>query len=144
MKNAKKNISQIPKSPGKDAFYATGRRKTSTARVWIKPGSGKITINRKNMLDYLSRSTHRMIIGNPFNITNTAGNIDVWCTVKGGGLSGQTGAICHGISRALVKLNMDLRSTLKKAGLLTRDSRAVESKKYGRHKARRGFQFAKR
>ena len=144
MNNAKKVNSQAPQSPGKKAIYATGRRKEAAARVWVKSGSGKVTINRKNVADYLTRPTHRMLISRPFTLTNTVGSIDVWCTVKGGGPSGQTGAICHGISRALVKLNINLRSVLKKAGLLTRDDRTVESKKYGRHKARRSFQFAKR
>jgi small subunit ribosomal protein S9 len=144
MSSAKEANIQPPQSPGKNTIYATGRRKEATARVWVKSGSGKITINRKNIMDYLTRPTHRMMISRPFTLTSTVGSIDVWCTVKGGGPSGQTGAICHGISRALVKLNIDLRSKLKKAGLLTRDDRTVEPKKYGRHKARRGFQFAKR
>ena len=127
-----------------EIFYATGRRKESTARVWISKGSEKIAINRKNESDYLPRSVLRMIIRQPFSGTKTDGMYDVWCTVAGGGLSGQAGAIKHGISRALDKADPSLHLDLKKEGFLTRDSRTVERKKYGQKKARKSFQFSKR
>ena len=124
--------------------YATGRRKDATARVWLKPGSGKVTVNGKDQEVYFARPTLRLIIDQPFTITDRQGQYDVVATVKGGGLSGQAGAVKHGISQALAKYEPALRSTVKAAGFLTRDSRVVERKKYGRAKARRSFQFSKR
>ena len=124
--------------------YATGRRKDATARVWLKPGSGKVIINGKDQEVYFARPTLRLIIDQPFTITDRQGQYDVIATVRGGGLSGQTGAVKHGISQALTKYEPALRSTVKAAGFLTRDSRVVERKKYGRAKARRSFQFSKR
>ncbi len=124
--------------------YATGRRKDATARVWLKPGSGKVTVNGKDQEVYFARPTLRLIIDQPFAITERQGQYDVVATVKGGGLSGQAGAVKHGISQALTKYEPTLRSTVKAAGFLTRDSRVVERKKYGRAKARRSFQFSKR
>jgi small subunit ribosomal protein S9 len=124
--------------------YATGRRKDATARVWLKPGTGKITVNGKDQETYFARPTLRLIINQPFGITDRTGQYDVVATVKGGGLSGQAGAVKHGISQALTKYEPALRSTVKAAGFLTRDSRVVERKKYGRAKARRSFQFSKR
>ena len=124
--------------------YATGRRKDAVARVWIKPGSGKITVNGRDQEVYFARPTLRLVINQPFQIVGRAGQYDVICTVKGGGLSGQAGAVKHGISQALTKYEPELRSTVKAAGFLTRDSRVVERKKYGRAKARRSFQFSKR
>ena len=124
--------------------YATGRRKDATARVWLKPGSGKVTVNGKDQEGYFARPTLRLIIDQPFAITERQGQYDVVATVKGGGLSGQAGAVKHGISQALTKYEPALRSTVKAAGFLTRDSRVVERKKYGRAKARRSFQFSKR
>ncbi|HEX5644077.1 MAG TPA: 30S ribosomal protein S9 [Erythrobacter sp.] len=124
--------------------YATGRRKDAVARVWVKPGSGKITVNGKDQETYFARPTLRLIINQPFGITDRAGQYDVVATVKGGGLSGQAGAVKHGIAQALSKYEPALRSTVKAAGFLTRDSRVVERKKYGRAKARRSFQFSKR
>ena len=124
--------------------YATGRRKDATARVWLKPGSGKVIVNGKDQEVYFARPTLRLIIDQPFTITDRQGQYDVVATVKGGGLSGQAGAVKHGISQALTKYEPALRSTVKAAGFLTRDSRVVERKKYGRAKARRSFQFSKR
>ncbi|MBD2843180.1 30S ribosomal protein S9 [Erythrobacter rubeus] len=124
--------------------YATGRRKDATARVWVKPGSGKVTVNGKDQEVYFARPTLRLIINQPFAITEREGQYDVVATVKGGGLSGQAGAVKHGISQALAKYEPALRATVKSAGFLTRDSRVVERKKYGRAKARRSFQFSKR
>ncbi|WP_338446933.1 30S ribosomal protein S9 [Pelagerythrobacter marensis] len=124
--------------------YATGRRKDAVARVWIKPGKGTITVNGKDQETYFARPTLRLIINQPFAITDRVGQFDVIATVKGGGLSGQAGAVKHGISQALAKYEPALRSTVKAAGFLTRDSRVVERKKYGRAKARRSFQFSKR
>jgi small subunit ribosomal protein S9 len=124
--------------------YGTGRRKESVARVWIKPGSGNITVNGKFVSEYFSRPVLQSLITQPFSVSNRTGSYDVWCTVIGGGLSGQAGAIRHGISRALVDYEPDLRVSLKSAGMLTRDSRVVERKKYGLKKARRSFQFSKR
>ena len=124
--------------------YATGRRKDATARVWLKPGSGKVIVNGKDQEVYFARPTLRLIIDQPFTITDCQGQYDVVATVKGGGLSGQAGAVKHGISQALTKYEPALRSTVKAAGFLTRDSRVVERKKYGRAKARRSFQFSKR
>ena len=124
--------------------YATGRRKDATARVWIKPGTGKVTINGRDQEVYFARPTLRLIIDQPFSITDRQGQYDVVATVKGGGLSGQAGAVKHGISQALTKYEPELRGVVKAAGFLTRDSRVVERKKYGRAKARRSFQFSKR
>lgn len=125
--------------------YATGRRKTATARVFLSPGTGKITINKREAPEYFRRATLMMIMNQPFEVTETAGEFDVWATVRGGGLSGQADAIKHGISRALNRLNREkFRSTLKRAGFLTRDPRAVERKKYGQPGARKRFQFSKR
>jgi small subunit ribosomal protein S9 len=124
--------------------YATGRRKDAVARVWIKPGSGKITINGRDQEVYFARPTLRLVINQPFGIAERDGAYDVVCTVKGGGLSGQAGAVKHGISQALTKFEPILRAPVKAAGFLTRDSRTVERKKYGKAKARRSFQFSKR
>ncbi len=124
--------------------YATGRRKDATARVWVKPGTGKITINGRDQAVYFARPTLRLIIDQPFTITERQGQYDVIATVKGGGLSGQAGAVKHGISQALTRYEPTLRGTVKAAGFLTRDSRVVERKKFGRAKARKSFQFSKR
>ncbi|RDE06451.1 30S ribosomal protein S9 [Sphingomonas aracearum] len=124
--------------------YATGRRKDAVARVWLKPGTGKITVNGRDQEVYFARPTLRLVINQVFGITSREGQYDVIATVKGGGLSGQAGAVKHGISQALTKYEPALRAPVKAAGFLTRDSRAVERKKYGRAKARRSFQFSKR
>ena len=124
--------------------YATGKRKDAVARVWIKPGKGNITINDKSIDQYFARPVLKMIINQPFEITNRMNEFDVVCTVKGGGLSGQAGAIKHGISKALNEYEPELRTVLKQAGFLTRDDRVVERKKYGKAKARRSYQFSKR
>ncbi len=124
--------------------YATGKRKNAIARVWVKPGKGKITINGKDSDAYFARPVLRMMINQPFKITEREGEFDVVCTVTGSGLSGQAGAVRHGISKALSDYEPALRPALKHAGFLTRDSRVVERKKYGRRKARRSFQFSKR
>ena len=124
--------------------YATGRRKDAVARVWLKPGSGKIEINGREQEVYFARPTLRLVINQPFGITDRVGQYDVVATVKGGGLSGQAGAVLHGIAQALSRYEPALRTTVKRAGFLTRDSRVVERKKYGRAKARRSFQFSKR
>ena len=128
----------------KDSKYATGRRKTSIAKIWLKKGSGKIYVNGKNYEDYFKRANHKMQLLRPFEIINQATDYDVRCSVKGGGHTGQVGAMVHGISKALLQFDSGLKSTLKKEKLTTRDSRAVERKKYGRRKARRSFQFSKR
>ena len=125
-------------------FTATGRRKTSVARVFLKPGKGKITINHRTLQEYFGRETARMIVMQPFDVTQTGGSFDIDVNVTGGGNSGQAGAIRHGITRALMRLNSELRGPLKKAGFVTRDPRAVERKKYGRHKARKRPQYSKR
>jgi small subunit ribosomal protein S9 len=127
-----------------DRFYGTGRRKTSIARVWIKPGSGRITVNRRSFDDYFPRETLRMIILQPVQVTATDGQFDVAATVRGGGPTGQAGALRHGIARALEKLDPGQRASLKRAGLLTRDARKKERKKYGQRGARARFQFSKR
>ena len=127
-----------------DIKYATGRRKTSIAKIWLKKGSGKIVINGKNYEDYFTRATHKMKLLRPFEIINQPTDYDVKCSVRGGGLTGQVGAMVHGISKALLLFDTNLKSTLKKEKLTTRDSRAVERKKYGHRKARRSFQFSKR
>ncbi len=124
--------------------YATGKRKDAVARVWVKPGNGTISVNGKEGNVYFSRPTLQMIIRQPFEVVERKDQFDVYCTVKGGGLSGQAGAVRHGISKALTLQEPELRSPLKKNGFLTRDSRTVERKKYGRPKARRSFQFSKR
>jgi small subunit ribosomal protein S9 len=124
--------------------YATGKRKNAVARVWIKPGSGKIVVNTKPVEQFFARPVLRMMIQQPLVTTNRNGQYDVICTVSGGGLSGQAGAVRHGLAKALTNFEPDLRSPLKKGGFLTRDSRVVERKKYGRAKARRSFQFSKR
>ena len=128
----------------KDGKYATGRRKTSIAKVWLKKGSGKIYVNGKLYNEYFSSDNHKMQITRPFELINQATNYDVRCNVKGGGPTGQAGAMVHGISKALVLLDQNYKSTLKSEKLTTRDSRAVERKKPGRRKARRSFQFSKR
>ncbi len=133
-----------PKKDAQGRSYATGKRKTAVARVWIKPGPGKITVNRKDHADYFGRAVLQMVIKQPLVATNRNGQFDVDCTVTGSGPSGQAGAVRHGIARALVYFEPDLRPVLKKGGFLTRDSRVVERKKYGRKKARRSFQFSKR
>jgi len=125
-------------------YYSTGRRKEAAARVWITPGSGKITINNRAVDAYFSRPVLEYIVRQPFGISETEGSWDVVCTVRGGGKAGQAGAIRHGLSHALCKADEALRSKLKKAGLLTRDSRTVERKKYGRPGARKRYQFSKR
>ena len=124
--------------------YATGRRKDAVARVWIKPGSGKVTVNGRDQEVYFARPTLRLVIDQPFQVADRAGQYDVVATVKGGGLSGQAGAVKHGIAQALAKFEPALRGAVKAAGFLTRDPRVVERKKYGRAKARRSFQFSKR
>ena len=138
-----KNISKM-KLDFKESNYATGRRKESVARVWIKKGTGKIFVNGKTMNDYFKRPVHQLIVVMPLQETNVINKFDVKCNVKGGGLSGQAGAIIHGISRALVKNDPTLKKVLKKNKFTTRDSRKVERKKYGHKKARRSFQFSKR
>lgn len=137
----------VKKKPARDKqgrSYATGKRKNAVARVWIMPGKGNITINEKPIDTYFARPVLKMIINQPFEITNRENEFDVVCTVQGGGLSGQAGAIKHGISKALNEYEPELRSVLKQAGFLTRDDRVVERKKYGRAKARRSYQFSKR
>jgi small subunit ribosomal protein S9 len=137
----------ILRQPQRDAqgrAYATGRRKDAVARVWIKPGKGLITINGKKSDEYFARPVLRMLIAQPMVASRRETEYDIWCTVKGGGLSGQAGAVRHGISRALVNYDPELRGVLKAGGFMTRDSRVVERKKYGRAKARRSFQFSKR
>ena len=128
----------------KESKYATGRRKKSVARIWIKKGTGKIYVNGKNMPDYFTRFNHQTLVSRPLEVAKRSADFDVRCLVKGGGLSGQAGAIIHGISRALLKYEPELKSDLKKEKLTTRDSRSVERKKYGHKKARRSFQFSKR
>ena len=125
-------------------FYATGRRKEAAARVWVKPGSGAVTVNGKGIEVYFKREVLRMILAQPFEAAEVKGQYDVNATVAGGGLAGQAGAIRHGLARALCQANSTLRPALKKAGLLTRDARAVDRKKYGRPGARKRFQFSKR
>ncbi len=133
-----------PKRDAKGRSYATGRRKNAVARVWIKPGKGEILVNGKKAPQYFARPVLRMLITQPFLVADRYNQFDVMCTVVGGGLSGQAGAVRHGISRALTLYEPDLRGILKIAGFLTRDSRVVERKKYGKAKARRSFQFSKR
>jgi small subunit ribosomal protein S9 len=136
-----------PRDPVRDDLgrsYATGKRKDAVARVWIKPGSGKVNVNGKDMSAYFARPVLQMILRQPFSVAGVEDQFDVTATVKGGGLSGQAGAVKHGISKALQLYDPSLRGALKAAGFLTRDSRVVERKKYGRRKARRSFQFSKR
>jgi small subunit ribosomal protein S9 len=128
----------------KKSFYATGRRKHAVARVWLQPGNGKIAINTRSLEDYFGRETSRMVFRQPLELTETSGGLDIFVTVRGGGLSGQADAIRHGISRALTRFNPELRGSLKKAGYLTRDARKKERKKYGQRGARARFQFSKR
>lgn len=125
-------------------FYATGRRKTSVARVYLREGKGGVVINGRALEDYFGRETARMVVLQPFQVTQTMGNFDAAVNVQGGGISGQAGAIRHGITRALLQVNPEFRSPLKTAGFVTRDPRAVERKKYGRHKARKRPQYSKR
>ena len=127
-----------------ERYYATGKRKTSIARVWLKPGEGKITINKRSIDDYLRRETAKMIIHQPLELTETVGKFDIHVNVRGGGISGQAGAIKHGISKALLEFDADFRPLLKKNGFLTRDSRIKERKKYGQPGARKRFQYSKR
>ena len=136
-----------PRQPVRDALgrsYATGKRKDAVARVWIRPGSGKVTVNGKEINVYFARPVLQMILRQPFQVAGVVDQFDVMATVKGGGLSGQAGAVKHGISKALQLFDPGLRAPLKAAGFLTRDSRVVERKKYGKAKARRSFQFSKR
>ncbi len=125
-------------------YYGTGRRKTSTARVYLRPGSGEIIVNRRGFETYFPNEALRMIIRQPLSLTDTAGKFDILVNVDGGGTAGQAGAVRHGITRALMEFNADLRPTLKKAGLVTRDPRQKERKKYGQKGARKRFQFSKR
>ena len=136
-----------PREPKRDSLgrsYATGKRKDAVARVWIRPGSGRVMVNGREMSVYFARPVLQMVLRQPFEIASVTGQFDVMATVKGGGLSGQAGAVKHGISKALQLYEPSLRGVLKAAGFLTRDSRVVERKKYGRRKARRSFQFSKR
>jgi small subunit ribosomal protein S9 len=136
-----------PREPVRDALgrsYATGKRKDAVARVWIRPGTGKVTVNGKPIAEYFARPVLQMILKQPFQVAGVEGQFDVMATVAGGGLSGQAGAVKHGVSKALQLYEPSLRPALKAAGFLTRDSRVVERKKYGRRKARRSFQFSKR
>ncbi|MDR0289047.1 MAG: 30S ribosomal protein S9 [Rickettsiales bacterium] len=148
MENSVTNQSEKITKPVIDSLgrlYATGRRKESAARVWIKPGSGKFIVNQKDkLLDYFKRESVCQMVKMPFIVTSMLDKYDVFATIKGGGLSGQAGALAHGISRALSKINQDLHSILRKREFLTRDSRVVERKKYGQHKARKKCQFSKR
>ena len=125
-------------------FYATGKRKSSVARVWMKPGNGNIMVNQKSIDDYFGRETSKMVIRQPLELTGNVGKFDIFVNVCGGGPSGQAGAIKHGITKALMEADADLRGALKKAGFITRDSRVKERKKYGKAAARRSFQFSKR
>ena len=142
IENSETNVKPVLDAQGRS--YATGKRKNAVARVWIKSGSGNLSINGKAIRDYFSRPVLNMLVHQPLELTNKKMNVDTVITVSGGGLSGQAGAIRHGISKALSLLDPNLRSILKSEGLLTRDSRIVERKKYGRRKARRRYQFSKR
>ena len=137
-------VQSEPQIDAQGRSYATGKRKDAIARVWIKPGSGRITVNGREFEVYFARPVLRMVINQPFTAANRASQYDVTCTVKGGGLSGQAGAVRHGISKALTLYEPGLRPVLKQGGFLTRDARVVERKKYGKRKARRSFQFSKR
>ncbi len=133
-----------PKKDAQGRSYATGKRKDAVARVWIMPGAGKITVNGRDQTTYFARPVLRMLLNQPFSVADRENQFDVVCTVKGGGLSGQAGAVRHGVSKALILFEPGLRGVLKEGGFLTRDSRVVERKKFGRRKARRSFQFSKR
>ncbi|MFV0430577.1 MAG: 30S ribosomal protein S9 [Alphaproteobacteria bacterium] len=137
-------VAREPKIDAQGRAYATGRRKDAVARVWVKPGSGKVTVNGRDQEVYFARPVLRMILSQPFEVSQRKDQFDVICTVKGGGLSGQAGAVRLGITRALTNYEPSLRPALKAAGLLTRDARIVERKKYGKKKARKSFQFSKR
>ena len=140
-------VIKAPRVPVRDKLgraYATGKRKNAVARVWIKPGSGKVVVNGKTMAEYFARPVLQMILRQPFTVAGVEGQFDVMATVAGGGLSGQAGAVKHGVSKALQLYTPELRGALKAAGFLTRDSRVVERKKYGKAKARKSFQFSKR
>lgn len=137
-------VKREPKRDSLGRAYGTGRRKDAVARVWVKPGTGKITVNGREQEVYFKRKTQQLIINQPFLVSDQVSKFDVVCTVKGGGLSGQAGAVRHGITRALADYDPELRPALKKAGFITRDSRTVEPKKIGKHKARRTKQWAKR
>jgi len=140
-------VEMTPREPVRDELgrsYATGKRKDAIARVWIRPGSGKVTVNGKELNTYFARPVLQMILRQPFEVAGVSDQFDVTATVKGGGLSGQAGAVKHGISKALQLYDPALRGALKAAGFLTRDSRVVERKKYGKAKARKSFQFSKR
>lgn len=126
------------------SYYGTGKRKSSVARVWLKPGAGKVTVNSKTLDEYFGRETSKMIVRQPLELVEKLGEFDILVTVRGGGDSGQAGAIKHGITKALLEVDAELRGTLKKAGFITRDSRVKERKKYGRKAARARFQFSKR
>ncbi len=126
------------------SFYGTGKRKSSIARVWLKPGNGNITVNEKSLDEYFGRETSKMVVKQPLELTENVDKFDIFVTVKGGGDSGQAGAIKHGITKALLEVDVALRGVLKKAGFITRDSRVKERKKYGKAAARRSFQFSKR
>ena len=141
---ASENIVREPKIDAQGRSYATGKRKNAVARVWIKPGSGKVVVNGKEMAVYFARPVLQMILRQPFTVAGVEGQFDVMATVAGGGLSGQAGAVKHGVSKALQLYEPSLRGALKAAGFLTRDSRVVERKKYGKAKARKSFQFSKR
>jgi small subunit ribosomal protein S9 len=141
------SLAPAPREPVRDALgraYATGKRKNAIARVWLKPGSGKVIVNGKEMAVYFARPVLQMILRQPFSVAGVTGQFDVMATVVGGGLSGQAGAVKHGVSKALQLYDPALRPSLKAAGFLTRDARVVERKKYGKRKARRSFQFSKR
>ncbi len=125
-------------------YYGTGHRKNATAKVWLSAGEGNILVNNRDTTNYFGRRTLEALINQPFEVTDTAGKFDVWARANGGGISGQAGALRHGISKALIESNPDLRPVLRKLGFLTRDPRVKERKKYGRKRARRGFQFSKR
>ena len=142
--NTENNNQKKIKLDFKESKYATGRRKKSIARVWLKKGSGSINVNGKKMTDYFKNRNLQTLICRPFAVAKRENEFDVRCTVRGGGISGQAGAIIHGIARTLVQFDPNLKSTLKKEKLTTRDSRTVERKKYGHRKARRSFQFSKR
>jgi len=141
---SKEPVKREPKIDKLGRSYGTGRRKDAVARVWVKKGTGKVTVNGRDQSIYFARKTQQLILNQPFLITDAVGHYDVICTVKGGGLSGQAGAVRHGISRALESFDPALRPALKAAGMLTRDARIVERKKVGKHKARRTKQWAKR
>ncbi len=144
VKAAEPEDSNEPKLDAQGRAYATGKRKNAVARVWIKPGSGRVSVNGRDVEQYFARPVLRMIIDQPFQVAGRGNQYDVLSTVTGGGLSGQAGAVRHGISQALVRYEPKLRPALKQGGFLTRDSRVVERKKYGKRKARRSFQFSKR